>query len=39
VTAGVRYCHASVVLESAPGQRIEADVGGFVVRGGARWLF
>jgi hypothetical protein len=39
VTGGVRYCHAGVVLESAPGQQIKADVGGFVVRGGARWLF
>jgi hypothetical protein len=39
VTGGVRYCRATAVLESAPGQQIAADVGGFVVRGGARWLF
>lgn len=39
VTGGVRYCHATVVLESAPGQQIKADVSGLVVRGGARWLF
>ena len=39
VMGGVRYSHATVVLESAPGQRIKAEAGGVVVRGGARWLF
>lgn len=39
VTGGVRYSHAAVTLESAPGQRVEVDLGGVVVRGGVRWLF
>jgi len=39
VTGGLRYSHAAVTLESAPGQRVEVDLGGVVVRGGARWQF
>lgn len=39
VTGGVRYSHAEVALEAAPGQRVEVDLGGVVVRGGVRWLF
>ena len=36
---GVRYSQATVRLESAPGQHVDVDLGGVVVRGGVRWLF
>ena len=39
LVGGLRYSRASVVLESVPGQQVEVDLGGVVVRGGVRWLF
>lgn len=39
LSGGARYSHATVRIETTPGQRIDLDLGGVVIRVGLRWRF